>query len=81
MIPLKLKGIVVHTSGSMDMEILKSVSPSIGVYYPLQTFYPEASIHWKTTPLLLEANTKLTLLKLKQIASSISEKIKVKPAM
>ena len=76
LIPLKLKGIVVHTSGSMDMEILKAVSPAIGVYYPLQTFYPEALIDWKTTPLLLEANTKSALSKLKKIANSISKKIK-----
>jgi predicted short-subunit dehydrogenase-like oxidoreductase (DUF2520 family) len=58
------------------MEVLKSVSPSIGVYYPLQTFFKGAVIDWKTTPLLLEANTKSTLLKLKHFGNSISEKVK-----
>lgn len=76
LIPLKLKGIVVHTSGSVDMQILKSVSPSIGVYYPLQTFYPGALIDWKATPVLLEANSKTTFAKLKKIAGSISKKVK-----
>lgn len=76
LIPLKLKGIVVHTSGSIDMQILKPVSPSIGVYYPLQTFYPKAIIDWQTTPILLEANSKTTLVKLKKIASSVSKKVK-----
>jgi predicted short-subunit dehydrogenase-like oxidoreductase (DUF2520 family) len=76
LIPLKLKGIVVHTSGSIDMQILKLVSPSIGVYYPLQTFYPKALIEWQTTPLLLEANSKTTFAKLKKIASSVSRKVK-----
>lgn len=76
LIPLKLKGIVVHTSGSIDMQLLKSVSNSIGVYYPLQTFYPEASIDWQKTPILLEANSKTTLGKLKKIASSVSDKVK-----
>lgn len=76
LIPLKLKGIVVHTSGSVDMQILKPASSSIGVYYPLQTFYPEAFIDWKSTPILLEANSKTTLAKLKKIAGSISNKVK-----
>lgn len=77
LIPLNLKGIVVHTSGSVDMQVLKSASTFIGVYYPLQTFYPGAIIDWTTTPILLEANSKLTLDKLKLVATSISKKIKV----
>lgn len=76
LIPLKLNGIVVHTSGSFDMNVLGSASPNIGVYYPLQTFYPKASIDWQTTPILLEANSKATSVKLKKIASSISKKVK-----
>jgi predicted short-subunit dehydrogenase-like oxidoreductase (DUF2520 family) len=74
---LKLKGIVVHTSGSIDMNVLKRASESIGVYYPLQTFFKEAIIDWKNTPLLIEANSKQTLTNLKKIASSISKKVKV----
>lgn len=75
--PLKLKGIVVHTSGSIDVNVLKQASESVGVYYPLQTFFQEAIIDWKKTPLLIEANSKQNLAKLKKIASSISEKVKV----
>jgi len=75
--PLKLKGVVVHTSGSVDMNVLKNISSKIGVYYPLQTFYKGASIDWKTTPLLIEANAKPALSLLKELASSVSKKIKV----
>jgi len=74
---LKLKGLVVHTSGSVGLEVLKNVSPSIGVYYPLQTFYKGATIDWKTTPLLIEANTNLSVNKLKQIASTVTKTVKV----
>ncbi len=74
---LKLKGIVVHTSGSIDMNVLKQSSESIGVYYPLQTFFKEAIIDWKNTPLLIEANSKQTLTKLNKIAGSISKKVKI----
>lgn len=77
LIPLKLKGIVVHTSGSVDMTVLKAASHKIGVYYPLQTFYKGANIDWKTTPLLIEGNSKSVEIKLKQVATSVSEKVKV----
>lgn len=75
--PLNLKGIVLHTSGSTDMKILQPVSQNIGVYYPLQTFYKGAEIDWKTTPLLIEGNSKKTTVLLKQLASTVSEQVKI----
>ena len=77
LVPLKLKGLIVHTSGSVDMNVLKNGSSKIGVYYPLQTFYKGASIDWKTTPLLIEANTKSALNTLKQLASTVTKTVKV----
>lgn len=74
---LKLKGVVVHTSGSIDMAVLKPVSHQIGVYYPLQTFTKGVDIQWKTTPLLIEANTPSSLKILKQIATSVSQTVRV----
>ncbi len=76
-IPLKLKGIVLHTSGSVDMSVLKKVSLNVGVYYPLQTFYKGASINWQTTPLLIEGNSKGVEAKLKYLAGSVSKKVKI----
>ncbi|MES2515694.1 MAG: DUF2520 domain-containing protein [Bacteroidota bacterium] len=76
LMPLKLKGIVVHTSGSIDISVLKKVSSSVGVYYPLQTFYTGAKIDWKTTPLLIEANSKSVLSALKKTADYVSKKVK-----
>lgn len=75
--PLNLKGIVIHTSGSTDMNILQSVSQNNGVYYPLQTFYKGAEIDWKTTPILIEGNSKKTIALLKQLANSVSEQVKI----
>lgn len=77
LIPLNLKGIVVHTSGSVDMKALITVSAEIGVYYPLQTFYKGANIDWETTPLLIEGNSKKVETSLKHIANSVSNKVKI----
>lgn len=74
--PLKLQGLVVHTSGSVDVSVLKNVSKQTGVYYPLQTFYATASIDWPSTPILIEANSKSALTKLKSLAGLISKNVK-----
>lgn len=74
---LKLKGLVVHTSGSVDVGVLKNTSTQIGVYYPLQTFYEKAIIDWSSTPLLIEANSKTALAKLKLLAGLISKNCKI----
>ncbi len=73
---LKLKGMVVHTSGSTDIIILKAVSEYIGVYYPLQTFTKKNAVDWSTTPLLIESNNPKGLAVLKKIARSISGTVK-----
>ena len=77
LIPLKLNGLVTHTSGSVDCDVLKKVSKQIGVYYPLQTFYPNAKIDWTLTPLLIEANTKVALIQLKSLANAVSKQVRV----
>lgn len=77
LVPLKLKGIVVHTSGSMSLEILKKASKHTGVYYPLQSFTKNVPVDWKRTPLLIESNSTATLKIIKGIASSVSGIVKV----
>ncbi len=74
--PLKLTGCVVHTSGSVNLNVLKNTSTNIGVYYPLQTFYTNAIINWQITPILVEASTPSVLLKLTTIAKLVSKKVK-----
>ena len=76
LIPLKLKDLVVHTSGSIALSVLKQVSPHIGVYYPLQSFSYADTIDWKQTPILIEANSKKSLSLLKAIAVTVSDTVK-----
>ena len=73
---LKLKNkIVVHTSGSVEMNILKSSSDNYGVFYPLQTFSKTSSIDFKTIPICLEANNTNTFKVLEILANSISKDV------
>jgi predicted short-subunit dehydrogenase-like oxidoreductase (DUF2520 family) len=72
---LNIKGVVAHTSGSVSMSMLKGVSHHIGVYYPLQTFHKNAIIDWRTTPLLIEGETRKSLALLRFLASTVSDKV------
>ncbi len=70
---LKLKGqIVVHTSGSVPLDVLKSISRNYGVFYPLQTFSKEKPADFKTIPVCIEANNNSTATTLLYFAKSIS---------
>ncbi|MFA5298699.1 MAG: DUF2520 domain-containing protein, partial [Lutibacter sp.] len=70
---LNLKNkLVVHTSGSMAMEELKSNSNK-GVFYLLQTFSKERKINFSTVPICIEAETEKDLLLLETLAKSISK--------
>jgi predicted short-subunit dehydrogenase-like oxidoreductase (DUF2520 family) len=73
---LNLKNkIVVHTSGSVPIHILKNISKNYGVFYPLQTFSKDKKVDFKTTPICIEANNPVTARTLKYFARSISNKV------
>lgn len=64
--------LVVHTSGSMAMNELKSVSNK-GVFYLLQTFSKERKIDFSTVPICIEAETEEDLHLLDALATSMSK--------
>lgn len=68
--------LVVHTAGSVSMEILKDFSSNIGILYPLQTFSKQKNVNFKEIPVYIEANTQDNLNKLLQFASRFSDRAK-----
>ena len=69
-IPLKNQ-LVVHTSGSMAMQVLNAERK--GVFYPLQTFSKSKEVDFKTIPLCLEAENDNDYKLLETVAQSISD--------
>ncbi|HQQ93150.1 MAG TPA: DUF2520 domain-containing protein [Bacteroidia bacterium] len=47
--------LVLHSSGSQPLELLKHTGASSGVLYPLQSFTAGAALYWKEIPLLIQA--------------------------
>ncbi len=71
----RIKGIVVHTSGSVGMDVLSTLTNPTGVFYPLQTFSKDTAVNLSEVPFFLEASTPETLDKLEAFGSFFSKKI------
>lgn len=65
--------LIVHTAGSMPMDILPSCRR--GVFYPMQTFSRQKKVDFSTIPCFLEAQSADDLALLHQFAASITDSI------
>jgi predicted short-subunit dehydrogenase-like oxidoreductase (DUF2520 family) len=48
---------IVHTAGSIDMDVIQTISDNYGVFYPLQTFSKTDIISFENIPVCIEANS------------------------
>ena len=69
------QGIVVHTSGSVPMDVLKPLSAKIGVVYSPQTFVKSLEMNYSELPFCLEASDGEVLERLKNLVLPVSQKI------
>jgi predicted short-subunit dehydrogenase-like oxidoreductase (DUF2520 family) len=70
-----VQGVVVHTSGSVDMAVLQGQGRAQGVLYPLQTLKKNIDINFDSVPLLIEATTPIALKQLHVLAQKISQNV------
>lgn len=69
--------LIVHTAGSIPMDMLSDFSSNYGVFYPLQTFSVDRKANFSTIPLCLEASNPTVLSQLYELAQKISSSIHV----
>jgi predicted short-subunit dehydrogenase-like oxidoreductase (DUF2520 family) len=69
--------LVVHTAGSIPMDILAPYCTNYGVFYPFQTFTVEKKVDFDQIPLCIEANTPQNLEVLNTLALSLSQNIRI----
>jgi predicted short-subunit dehydrogenase-like oxidoreductase (DUF2520 family) len=70
-----LKGIVVHTSGSVPISVFSKEIINQGVFYPLMTFSKLNKVRFEDVPVCLEANSGGVLVALHILAKSISKNV------
>jgi len=68
-------GLLVHTAGSLPMQILTGFTPNHGVFYPLQTFSKQTLVDFTKVPFFIEAAFPESLKILQDLASCVSEKV------
>ncbi|GAA4198393.1 DUF2520 domain-containing protein [Pedobacter jeongneungensis] len=71
----KVNGLVVHTSGTTDIDVLASQVRKAGVFYPLQTFSKSKEVSFENIPLCIEASDSDQLAILSNLAHKISSQV------
>ena len=67
--------LVVHTAGSVPMDILEGFTRNYGVFYPLQTFSKTRKIDFSDIPICIEANHPANFLKLEKFGERLSHSV------
>jgi len=67
--------LMVHTSGSTNIEVISHVHDKAGVFYPLQTFSLERDVDWSATPLFVEAVADVDQKLLSDLANSLTKRV------
>jgi predicted short-subunit dehydrogenase-like oxidoreductase (DUF2520 family) len=66
---------MVHTAGSVEMDVLSSKSDRVGVIYPLQTFSRQVTVDFKNIPVCLETSREEDFIHLEKLAKKISDQV------
>ncbi len=65
---------LLHTSGSTNVDVLKAGSSNYGVFYPLQTFSRDVKLDFSNVPICLEASDEALKGPLNELAGRLSNK-------
>ncbi len=76
----RTRGVWVHTSGSISVDIFARYHHKYGVIYPLQTFSKQRSLYFNSIPLFIEANNADVTKEIMLLAQTISRKIEELPS-
>lgn len=68
---------IVHTAGSIPMNIFERHFDNYGVFYPLQTFSMNRKVDFSTIPVCLETVNPTLLIELRQLAQRFSSSVHV----
>ncbi len=75
---LNLKcGVIVHTAGSISIDIFENQFKNYGVFYPLQTFSKSREIDFTNIPICIEACNKQIESKLIDLAKCLSSSVQL----
>ena len=68
--------VIVHTSGSINIDVFKGNFTTYGVLYPFQTFSKKRALKINETPFFIEGSNSNTLNRISTVALSLTQKVK-----
>lgn len=74
-IRINKEALVIHTSGSLPMDVFKPFTSRYGVLYPLQTFTKKRNLDFNEIPLCIEAAVPEILHELRELAGLLSTRV------
>lgn len=74
-LPASLEGIVVHTAGSVAINVFEGHVARYGVLYPVQTFSVAKKIDFSAIPLAIEASDGEVMDRLRVLANGLSNRV------
>ena len=69
------ESLVVHTSGTLSIDILQGMSGNAGVLYPLQTLTKGVSVDISAVPFFIEASSGSSMQEMEELAASLSARV------
>ncbi len=72
---LKEHQVLVHTSGSVSLHVIKNFAAKTGVIYPLQTFSKEVQVDFTEIPVFIEGDSPETVNRLETVVEKLSSKV------
>lgn len=67
--------LLLHTAGSVPVDVFNDYSSQFGAFYPLQTFSKKRQINFAQIPVFIEGNTGETENKIRHLAQKITQKV------
>jgi len=67
--------LLLHTSGSLSIEIFSKLTNPYGVFYPLQTFSKDKEVDFCNIPICIEASDNKTYKEIELLSNQISKKV------
>ena len=68
--------LLLHLSGTLNMNVFSGFSENFGVFYPLQTFTSDKVIDFSNIPICIEANSKKNTSQLIELAEKLSKDVR-----
>ncbi len=74
-IRINKNALILHTSGSLPLQIFKNLAERYGVLYPLQTFSRKRALNFNEIPLCIEGSDEKVLREIRVLAGLLSERV------